>query len=566
MPEPHPHPATLSDDVVAPPRFYLSTPPDGVVAPPRFYLSTPIYYVNDAPHIGHAYTTVAGDIITRWHRQRQEDVWFLTGTDEHGEKVLRTAQANGVSPQEWADRLVESAWQPVLDTLDVRNDDFIRTTQPRHEHAVQKFLQVLYNNGEIYRGSYEGPYCVGCEEYKLPGDLVDGTGDYAGQKVCAVHLRPVEMLAEDNYFFRMSAYADRLLALYESQPDFVQPASARNEVIGFVNQGLQDLSISRSTFDWGIPIPWDTSHVLYVWFDALLNYATAVGYGLDDDEGRAMYERRWPADVHLVGKDILRFHAVIWPAMLMAAGEPLPRQVFAHGWLLVGGEKMSKTRLTGIAPSDIIDTFGSDAFRYYFMRTIAFGGDGSFSWEDMLARYNGELANGFGNLASRVAAMVGKYFGGVLPACGDLSDLETDLGSAAQRAVADAEAAIDRLAIHDALAAIWSLVDAANGYLTQTQPWQVAKQPGEVGADGLGVGGGRLATSLWAAAQVLAALAVLLNPVTPKAAAALWELLGAAPALGALADQPMSAAGTLGALPAGSTITKGAALFPRIEE
>ncbi|ACZ31745.1 methionyl-tRNA synthetase [Xylanimonas cellulosilytica DSM 15894] len=531
-----------------------------------FYLTTPIYYVNDAPHIGHAYTTVAADVVTRWHRQRQEDVWFLTGTDEHGEKVLRTATANGVSPQEWADRLVESAWKPVLETLDVRNDDFIRTTEPRHESAVQAFLQDLHDKGEIYQGSYEGPYCVGCEEYKLPGDLVDGTGEFEGQKVCPIHLKPVEMLAEQNYFFRMSAYADRLLALYEEHPEFVQPASARNEVIGFVKQGLQDLSISRSTFDWGVPIPWDSQHVLYVWFDALLNYVTAVGYGSSDDAERAQLDRLWPANVHLVGKDILRFHAVIWPAMLMAAGLPLPHQVFAHGWLLVGGEKMSKSRLTGIAPSDIIDTFGSDAFRYYFMRTIAFGGDGSFSWEDMVARYNGELANGFGNLASRVAAMVGKYFGGVLPTAGARTGLETDLEAVAATAVADAEAAIDRLAIHDALGAVWTLVDAANLYITETQPWKVAKEPGETDASGAGVDGGRLATSLVTAVEALRSLAVLLHPVTPKAAQALWELLGADAALGALDAQPVSSAASFGVLPAGTPITKGAALFPRLDE
>jgi methionyl-tRNA synthetase len=527
-----------------------------------FYLTTPIYYVNDAPHIGHAYTTVAADVITRWHRQRQEDVWFLTGTDEHGEKVLRTAQANGVSPQDWADRLVETAWKPVLQTLDVRNDDFIRTTEARHESAVQTFLTDLHDKGEIYQGSYEGPYCVGCEEYKLPGDLVDGTGEFEGQQVCPIHLKPVEMLAEQNYFFRMSAYADRLLALYEEHPEFVQPASARNEVIGFVKQGLQDLSISRSTFDWGVPIPWDRSHVLYVWFDALLNYMTAVGYGADPER----FEKVWPASVHLVGKDILRFHAVIWPAMLMAAGLPLPQQVFAHGWLLVGGEKMSKSRLTGIAPSDIIDTFGSDAFRYYFMRTIAFGGDGSFSWEDMVARYNGELANGFGNLASRVAAMVGKYFGGSLPAAGARTELETDLEAVAAKAVADAEAAMDRLAVHDAIAAVWTLVDAANGYLTETQPWKTAKEPGETDASGAGVAGGRLATSLVTAVEALRSLAVLLHPVTPKAAQGLWDLLGAQPALGALADQPVAPASSFGVLPAGTTITKGAALFPRLEE
>jgi len=533
-------------------------------AAPTFYLTTPIYYVNDAPHIGHAYTTVAADVITRWHRQRQEDVWFLTGTDEHGQKVMRTAQAHGVTPQQWADRLVEESWKPVLATLDAANDDFIRTTEPRHIERVQAFIQDLYDRGEIYAGSYEGPYCVGCEEYKLPGDLVDGTGELEGEKLCPIHGRPVEMLAEQNYFFRMSAYAERLLAHYEANPTFVQPASARNEIVSFVSQGLADLSISRSTFDWGIPIPWDTSHVLYVWFDALLNYATAAGLHATDPAEQARFERLWPADVHLVGKDILRFHAAIWPAMLMAAELPLPRQVFAHGWLLVGGEKMSKSKLTGIAPDQIIDTFGSDAFRYYFLRAIAFGQDGSFSWEDLHARYTAELANGFGNLASRVAAMVGRYYDGALPAAGAPTAAEDALADVAARAVADADAAIDRLALHEAIAAVWTLVEATNGYLTEQAPWSAAKT--EVGVDGTYPQGGRLATVLVTSAEALRVLAVLLHPVIPRAAAALWESLGAEVPLGALAAQPVSGAAAFGTLPAGTVVTKGASLFPRIEE
>ncbi|MDF2846568.1 MAG: methionine--tRNA ligase [Oerskovia sp.] len=542
----------------------MRTMPDA--APETFYLTTPIYYVNDAPHIGHAYTTVAADVVTRWHRQRQEPVWFLTGTDEHGQKVMRTAEANGVTPQEWADRLVESSWKPVLHTLDALNDDFIRTTQPRHTDRVQAFIQDLYNKGEIYAGSYEGPYCVGCEEYKLPGDLVDGTGEYEGQKLCPIHGKPVEMLSEQNYFFKMSAYQDRLLALYEAHPEFVQPASARNEVLAFVKGGLQDLSISRNTFDWGIPIPWDTTHVLYVWFDALLNYATAVGLDSDDPEQQAKFAATWPASVHLVGKDILRFHAVIWPAMLMAAGLPLPRTVFAHGWLLVGGEKMSKSKLTGIAPSQIIDHFGSDAFRYYFMRAIAFGQDGSFSWEDLSARYNAELANGFGNLASRVAAMVGKYYGGVLPLAGPAGPAEQALEQVAAQAVAAAEKAIDALAIHEAVNAVWTLVDATNLYLTEQEPWKVAKADDEKLPDGGSAQEGRLATILVTAAEALRSLAVLLHPVTPKAAQALWESLGAEASLGTLAVQPVDGAARFGALPAGTTVTKGASLFPRLED
>ncbi|WP_407344436.1 methionine--tRNA ligase [Pengzhenrongella phosphoraccumulans] len=541
-----------------------------------FYLTTPIYYVNDAPHIGHAYTTVAADMITRWHRQRQEPVWFLTGTDEHGQKVMRTAQAHGVTPQAWADQLVEASWKPVLDVLDVRNDDFIRTTQDRHTTRVQTFIQDLHDKGEIYAGSYEGPYCVGCEEYKLPGDLVAGTGEHEGELVCAIHGKPVEMLAEQNYFFKMSQYTDRLLAFYDANPNFVQPPSARNEVLAFVKQGLQDLSISRNTFDWGIPIPWDTTHVLYVWFDALLNYATAVGYGSDDPAEAERFAQTWPADVHLVGKDILRFHAVIWPAMLMAAGLELPKQVFAHGWLLVGGEKMSKSKLTGIAPSQIIDHFGSDAFRYYFLRAIPFGQDGSFSWEDLSARYNAELANGFGNLASRVAAMVAKYFGGALPAAGEPGPAELALAAVAAQAVVDAEDAIDRLALHEVIGAVWTIVEATNGYITEQAPWQVAKDPAEreqastasslPDDDAPFRQGGRLATILASSAEALRALAVLLNPVTPRAAAQLWTLLGAQAPLGALDDQPVATAGVFGQLPPGTQITKGDSLFPRLED
>ncbi|GAA4963074.1 methionine--tRNA ligase [Yinghuangia aomiensis] len=532
-----------------------STNPGGHDGGKAYYVSTPIYYVNDAPHLGHAYTTVAGDVLTRWHRQRGEKVWFLTGTDEHGQKVMRTAQANDMSPQEWCDRLVESAWKPLWRHLEIANDDFIRTTEPRHTERVQEFVQDLYDKGEIYQGSYEGLYCVGCEEFKLPGEMVDGTGEYEGQKLCIIHSRPLELVHEDNYFFRMSAYTDRLLAFYEANPDFVQPASARNEVLKFVQQGLQDLSISRSTFDWGIKLPWDESHVLYVWVDALLNYATAVGYGAD----QAKFDATFPADVHLVGKDILRFHAVIWPAMLMAAGLPMPGKVFAHGWLLVGGEKMSKSKLTGIAPQQLTDHFGVDAYRYYFMRAIPFGQDGSFSWEDFTARYTSELANDFGNLASRVAAMVGKYFGGELPAATADSEAETVLHEALAGAVKSADAKVEQLDFQGGLDDIFGFVKLVNGYLTEQEPWKVAKDTSEAGQ-------ARLATILYTAAESLRALAVLLNPVMPATAQKLWESLGAEAHLGALADQHVQNAGAWGQLPAGATITKGEILFPRLEE
>jgi methionyl-tRNA synthetase len=519
-----------------------------------FYVTTPIYYVNDAPHLGHAYTTVAADVLARWHRQRGEDVWLLTGTDEHGEKVMRTAEANGVPPQVWCDRLVDDAWRPVLDTLEISNDDFIRTTEERHTRRVQQFLQDLHDKGEIYEGAYSGPYCVGCEEFKLPGDLVEGDD---GLLLCPVHSRPVENVSETNWFFRLSAYGDRLLEHYRTHPGAVEPASARNEVVAFVEQGLNDLSISRSSFDWGIPIPWDPTQVTYVWFDALLNYATAVGYGDADGPGAELFARAFPADVHLVGKDILRFHAVIWPAMLMAAGLPLPRQVFAHGWLLVGGEKMSKSKLTGIEPSQITDHFGADAFRYYFLSVIPFGQDGSFSWEHLSAIYTSELANGLGNLASRVAAMVGRYFDGTLPASGPAGAAEEALRARLATAVAEADAAVGDLRFHDALAAIRSFVEAVNGYVTEQEPWQVAKDEARRG---------QLATILYTAAESLRALAVLYAPVMPTAAQRLWDLLGAEPALGVLAGQRVAEAATWGQLPAGVTVTKGDPLFPRLEE
>ncbi len=522
--------------------------------PRSFFLTTPIFYVNDAPHIGHAYTEVAADVLARWHRQGGDDTWFLTGTDEHGQKILRTATANGVEPKEWADRLVESAWKPLLDTINISNDDFIRTTDARHEEGVAKFLQKLYDDGHVYAGEFEALYCVGCEEFKPKSEILDGTGEFEGEKVCAIHSKPLELLQEKNYFFKMSAFQDRLLALYEERPDFVQPASARNEVVAFVQQGLEDLSISRTSFDWGVPIPWDSSHVTYVWFDALLNYVTAIGYGRDDAE----FDRRWPAS-HLVGKDILRFHAVIWPAMLMAAGIEVPDHVFAHGWLLVGGEKMSKSKLTGIAPNEITDTFGADAFRYYFMRAVSFGHDGSFSWEDLAARYHAELANGFGNLASRVLAMNAKYFEGRVPAPleeqAEHAD-DAEIRELAASVAARADERIEAFAIHEAIAAVWELVDALNGYITEQEPWVLAKDPGQRD---------RLASVLYTASEGLRALAELLSPVIPEAAQKLWAALGAEETLGELAAQPIREAGRWRRLPAGVQQHPLAGLFPRIE-
>ena len=518
-----------------------------------FYVTTPIFYVNDAPHIGHAYTEVAADVLARWHRQRGEDSFLLTGTDEHGEKVLRTAAANKSTPQDWTDKLVHDAWLPLLETIDIDNQDFIRTTEARHEANVQKFMQKLYDTGFIYQGSFKGAYCVGCEEYKNKADLVDGTGEFEGQDVCAIHSKPVEQLEENNYFFRLSQFEQPLLDFFEQNPNFIQPESAKNEVVSFVKRGLDDLSISRSKekFDWGIDIPWDDSHITYVWFDALLNYITAIGYGQDDAE----FNKRWPATVQIVGKDILRFHAVIWPAMLMAADIKPPQQIFGHGWLLVGGEKMSKSKLTGIAPNQITDIFGSDAFRYYFMKAIAFGQDGSFSWEDLSARYQAELANGFGNLASRTLAMVRRYFDGVLQTPGQYTEADNQVIEVARTAVLNADRAIDEVAIQDAIAATWTLVDELNNYITVQEPWVLAKD--EANRE-------RLGTVLYVACEGLRVLAVLLAPITPKATAKLWAALTEGK-LGDLSEQRLTEAANWDQLPAGINIGELEVLFPRIE-
>jgi methionyl-tRNA synthetase len=514
-----------------------------------FYLTTPIYYVNDAPHIGHAYTTVAGDVLTRWHRQKGESVWFLTGTDEHGQKVMRTAEANNVAPQQWVDKLVADAWKPNWEHLNIANDDFIRTTEKRHTERVQKFLQSLKDSGHIYAGKYEGPYCVGCEEFKLPGDLIE----IDGAKCCPIHSKPIELVNENNWFFKLSEFTKPLLEHYRSNPEACQPESARNEVISFLEGGVSDLSISRSTFDWGIPVPWDTDQVVYVWFDALLNYATAVG--LTDEassDGGKKFAQTWPADVHLVGKDILRFHAVIWPAMLIAAGLDVPKKVFAHGWLLVGGEKMSKSKLTGIAPKDITDHFGVDAFRYYFLRAIPFGTDGSFSWEDMSARYTSELANDFGNLASRSAAMIEKYCGGVLPAVSKDAGLEDAL----KQTVLTADAAMCALDFQGGIVAIMDFCKKVNGYVTEKEPWILAKDPSNKEV---------LGEVLYNTAESLRALAVLLNPLMPDTCEILWQSLGAQPTLGDLNAQTISSVAKWGQLPKGAVVTKTPVLFPRLE-
>ncbi|HEV8296720.1 MAG TPA: methionine--tRNA ligase [Acidimicrobiales bacterium] len=498
----------------------------------RFYVTTPIYYVNDVPHIGHAYSTVIADALARWHRLLGEDVFFLTGTDEHGLKIQRAAEANGITPIEQADRTSErfrEAWR----LLDISNDDFIRTTEPRHYEAVQALLQKAYDNGYIYKGTYEGLYCVACEAYYTEADLVDGK--------CPIHGRPVEFLKEDNYFFRLSAFADRLLEWYEQDPDCIQPDGKRNEAAGIVKQGLDDVSISRTSIRWGVPVPWDDGHVFYVWYDALINYATAVGYGVDDERFAAW----WPATHHVIGKDILRFHGVYWPAMLLAAGiEPLPR-LRVHGFLLVGGEKMSKTGLNQIAPADLVADFGVDGYRYHFLRDNSFGPDGDFSYEGMVGRYNSDLANNLGNLLQRVVTVVDRKCGGIGPA----PSRESPLAAVIAAAYADAAAAWANTQPLVALEATWRIVREANDHLQQNEPWKLDPGP-------------TVDAVMGDALEALRAVAILACPAMPAACDAIWRRIGLA---GSPRDQRLPGALQWGGYPGGAAVVVGEPLFPRIK-
>jgi methionyl-tRNA synthetase len=508
----------------------------------RFYVTTPIYYVNDVPHIGHAYTTVAGDVLTRWRRLWGDEVFYLTGTDEHGLKVQRAAEARGVAPSQLVDETA-GHFRETWDGLDIAYDDFIRTTEPRHYAAVQRFLQQIYDAGDIELGTYEGLYCVSCEAYYTEDELVQCPGE-EDRNCCPIHVRPVEHVVEDNYFFKLSRYEDRLLEHYAAHPEAVQPETRLNEVLGFIRGGLQDFSMSRTSISWGVPLPWDTKHVAYVWADALFNYCTAVGYATDD----ARFAKWWPVDYHLVGKDILRFHAVYWPAMLMSAGIDPPRCVFAHGWLLVGGEKMSKTRLNQIAPADLVADFGIDGFRYHFMADQRFGPDGDFSYEAMLQRYNSDLANNFGNLANRVLNMAMNYCGGVVP------DARADgpLKPAAARAFDGIADAMTRLDFAGGFASVWDLIRATNGYIEDSKPWELNKR-GDADA---------VAAVLGDCLESLRIVALLASPVIPNAAAELWRRLGLP---GRPEDARLPDAAAWGQLPAGASLEKGDPLFPRKE-
>jgi methionyl-tRNA synthetase len=505
----------------------------------RYYVTTPIYYVNDAPHIGHAYTTVIADAVARWHRLLGDDVFFLTGTDEHGLKVQRAAEENGASPKEWADRTSErfkDAWREI----DISYDDFIRTTDDRHRVAVQQLLQTIYDNGHIELATYEGWYCVACEAYYTVDELLPPSPGSDAPGNCPIHDRPVELFKENNYFFKLSRFEQPLLDWYQAHPDWVRPEAKRNEALGFIRQGLEDFSISRTSISWGVPIPWDAGHVTYVWVDALINYATAVGYGTDP----ARFDDWWPHAHHLIGKDILRFHTVYWPAMLMAAGIELPQDISIHGYLLVGGEKMSKTRLNQIAPADLVADFGVDGFRYHFLRDTPFGPDGDFSYERMVERYNTDLANNLGNLLARVATVVDKKCGGVGPApIGD-----SPLAGVAAAAYDETARAWDFVQPSVALEATWRLVRETNAYLEANEPWKADPGPA-------------VDAVLGDALEALRIVAVLASPALPHACAELWRRLGLP---GDVVDQRLPEAAGWGQYPGGATVEKGDALFPRI--
>ena len=512
-----------------------------------YYITTPIYYPSGNMTIGHTYTTVAADAMTRFRKMQGYDTYFLTGTDEHGQKIEKKAAEAGVAPIEYVDKIVAET-KELWKLMNIEYDDFIRTTEDRHIRIVQKIFRQFYEQGDIYKAEYEGMYCTPCESFWTPTQLVDKDG----QKVCPDCGRPCQPMKEESYFFRMSKYQDWMIDYIEQHPDFIQPAQRANEMINnFLKPGLQDLCVSRTSVKWGVPVDFDPKHTVYVWIDALSNYITALGYGTDHDE---LFRKYWPADVHLVGKEIVRFHTIYWPIMLHALGLPLPKQVFGHGWLLFGADRMSKSKGNVVYPQPIVARYGVDALRYYLMREMPFGADGNYTNESFLTRMNADLANDLGNLVSRTVAMIEKYYGGVLPAWTDAVDQEIDVPlqkhCAALPKLVDEQ--MDKLQYSQALSEIWKVIGECNKYIDLTQPWVLGKD--EAKKD-------RLANVLLTLAECVRFVAVLIYPFMPTTPPRIFEQLG-------VADEALKTWDSLdsfGKLPAGIKVCKGEALFPRID-
>jgi methionyl-tRNA synthetase len=499
-----------------------------------FYVTTPIYYVNAEPHLGHAYTTIAADVLARHMRQRGEEVFFLTGTDEHGEPVAQAAERLGTTPRELADRNAER-FLDLAARLNATNDFFVRTSDPRHVERVQAVLQRVHDAGHVYAGTYEGWYCPRCADFKTEAELAEGNR-------CPIHLIELEREREDNWFFRLSAFQEPLERLYAERPEWVLPRNRYNEALSFIRQGLTDVSLSRAKITWGVTVPWDESHVFYVWFDALLNYYTALSFAL---EGEDLTEKFWPASLHLIGKDILKFHAVIWPALLMAAELPVPERLYIHGYLLQGEHKMSKSLGNVIDPFAVIDAYGVDALRHYLFSAVSFGQDGSISTEDFETRYTSELANEYGNLASRTLAMIRRYRDGFVPEAA----VDPALGAEAWEGLADRVAErLDRADVSGALAEAWALVRRLNAYVAERAPWQLSKEPGAAA---------ELDAVLYTLAEGLRVVSVLVHPYMPESTARLLEALGA--------DGIELASARIGAAPGGGRVGELAPLFPRVE-
>lgn len=505
-----------------------------------FYITTPIYYPSDNLHIGHAYTTVAGDCLARFKRLQGYDVVYLTGTDEHGQKIERMAHSQGMEPLQYVDGIVKNI-RKLWDLLLISNTDFIRTTEKRHEEVVQKIFSKVYEQGDIYLSEYEGWYCSPCETFFTERQLVDGKCPDCG--------REVELLKEESYFFKMSKYAPRLLEHIAANPDFIQPESRRNEIVSFIKSGLEDLCVSRTTFSWGVPVPFNKKHVVYVWFDALINYLSAIGYGSDKE----MFERYWPADVHLMAKDIVRFHAVIWPTMLMALDLPLPKQVCAHGWIMLEGGKMSKSKGNVVDPVILVKKYGVDAVRYYLLRELSFGQDGYYSEEMLVNRINSDLANDLGNLISRTSAMIVRYFEGVIPEPQVSENVDEELKQAAAQAYKDATEKLDKHDFSNYLQAVFKLISRANKYIDETEPWILARDDNTRS---------RLASVMYNLAETIRITLLLTEPAMPTLIARANQQM---PLFAALENITWKDAGKWGLCQPGLQVKKMEALFPRID-